>query len=82
MQSINCIDLIDNYLTVMGSNISDKKELAIKKLAIPFFKDETAVTTVECVLIAAGISVAVIVIAQGLGTQLNSTFTSGSSALK
>ena len=47
-----------------------------------FFKDETAATAIEYGLIAAGISVAIIAVVQGLGSKLNTTFASVSSALK
>ena len=46
-----------------------------------FFKDESAATAIEYGLIAAGISVAIIAVVQGLGTKLNSTFTAVQSAL-
>jgi pilus assembly protein Flp/PilA len=47
-----------------------------------FFNDERAATAIEYGLIAAGIAVAIIAVVQGLGTQLNTTFSSVSSALK
>jgi pilus assembly protein Flp/PilA len=47
-----------------------------------FLKDETAATAIEYGLIAAGISVAIIAVVQGLGTKLTSTFSSVSTALK
>jgi pilus assembly protein Flp/PilA len=46
-----------------------------------FFKDESGATAIEYGLIAAGISVAIIATVQGLGTKLNSTFTSVQNAL-
>ena len=46
-----------------------------------FLKDESGATAIEYGLIAAGISVAIIAVVQGLGTKLNSTFTAVSSAL-
>jgi pilus assembly protein Flp/PilA len=54
----------------------------MKNLISSFLKDETAATAIEYGLIAAGISVAIIAVVQGLGTKLNSTFSSVSSALK
>ena len=54
----------------------------MKNLVTSFFKDETAATAIEYGLIAAGISVAIIAVVQGLGTKLNTTFSSVSSALK
>jgi pilus assembly protein Flp/PilA len=47
-----------------------------------FFDDDRAATAIEYGLIAAGISVAIIAVVQGLGTQLNTTFSSISSSLK
>ncbi len=46
-----------------------------------FFRDESGATAIEYGLIAAGISVAIIATVQGLGTKLNSTFTSVQNAL-
>jgi pilus assembly protein Flp/PilA len=46
-----------------------------------FLKDESGATAIEYGLIAAGISVAIIAVVQGLGSKLNSTFTSVSNAL-
>ena len=54
----------------------------MKDLTLSFLKDETAGTAIEYGLIAAGISVAIIAVVQGLGTKLNATFTSISSSLK
>jgi len=47
-----------------------------------FFKNESGATAIEYGLIAAGISVAIIAAVNGLGTQLNNTFTSISTQLK
>jgi pilus assembly protein Flp/PilA len=47
-----------------------------------FLKDETAATAIEYGLIAAGISVAIIAVVQGLGSNLKGTFSSVSTALK
>ena len=47
-----------------------------------FQKDQFGATAIEYGLIAAGIAVAIIAVVTGLGTQLNTTFTSVSSALK
>jgi pilus assembly protein Flp/PilA len=54
----------------------------MKNLALSFLKDETAATAIEYGLIAAGISVAIIAVVQGLGTKLTTTFSSVSTALK
>jgi len=47
-----------------------------------FLSDDRGATAIEYGLIAAGISVAIIAVVQGLGTQLNTTFSNVSSALK
>ena len=47
-----------------------------------FLKDETAATAIEYGLIASGISIAIITVVKGLGTKLNTTFSSISSQLK
>ncbi|MFZ0776115.1 MAG: Flp family type IVb pilin [Xanthobacteraceae bacterium] len=52
------------------------------KLLSAFLKDEMAATAIEYGLIAAGISVAIIAVVQGLGTNLKTTFSSVSTALK
>jgi pilus assembly protein Flp/PilA len=46
-----------------------------------FWNDEKGATAIEYGLIAAGISVAIIATVAGLGSKLNSTFTSVSNAL-
>jgi len=46
-----------------------------------FLNDDRGATAIEYGLIAAGIAVAIIAVVVGLGTQLNSTFSSVSSSL-
>jgi pilus assembly protein Flp/PilA len=62
--------------------VRDQKEFAMTNLMSSFLKDETAATAIEYGLIAAGISVAIIAVVQGLGTNLKATFSSVSTALK
>ena len=50
-------------------------------LVAKFLKDKSGATAIEYGLIAAGISVAIIAVVQGLGSKLNSTFTSVQNAL-
>ena len=54
----------------------------MKKLFKDFIADETGATAIEYGLIAAGISLAIIAIVNGLGTRLNTRFTSINSSLK
>lgn len=51
------------------------------KILVKFVKDESGATAIEYGLIAAGISVAIIAVVNGLGTKLNTTFTSISNQL-
>jgi pilus assembly protein Flp/PilA len=53
----------------------------MKSLFSSFVADESGATAIEYGLIAAGISVAIIAVVQGLGTQLNTTFTAVTTAL-
>ena len=47
-----------------------------------FLQDESGATAIEYGLIAAGIALAIIAAVNGLGTKLNSKFTSVNSSLK
>ena len=51
-------------------------------MIVAFLKNESGATAIEYGLIAAGISVAIIAAVNGLGTKLNTTFTSVSTQLK
>ncbi len=54
----------------------------MKSLCVRFMKDDSGATAIEYGLIAAGISVAIIAVVNGLGTNLNTKFTSISTQLK
>jgi pilus assembly protein Flp/PilA len=54
----------------------------MKNLIARFVKDESGATAIEYGLIAAGISLAIIAVVNGLGTTLNAKFTSINSSLK
>ncbi len=54
----------------------------MKNLISRFVKDESGAGAVEYGLIAAGISVAIIMVVKGLGTSLNSTFNNVWAALR
>ncbi len=51
-------------------------------MIVAFLKNESGATAIEYGLIAAGISVAIIAAVNGLGTKLNTTFSSVSTQLK
>ena len=54
----------------------------MKKILARFARDENGATAIEYGLIAAGISLAIIAIVNGLGTNLNNVFTSVNNSLK
>jgi pilus assembly protein Flp/PilA len=54
----------------------------MKSLFKRFAKDESGATAIEYGLIAAGISVAIIAVVNGIGTKLNTAFTSINTQLK
>ena len=54
----------------------------MKNLIARFVKDESGATAIEYGLIAAGISLAIIAIVNGLGTNLNGKFGAINSSLK
>ncbi|MBA7476861.1 hypothetical protein ES703_48402 [subsurface metagenome] len=54
----------------------------MKNLLARFVKDESGATAIEYGLIAAGISLAIIAVVNGLGSTLNTKFTNINSSLK
>jgi len=54
----------------------------MKQIFAKFLADESGATAIEYGLIAAGISIAIIVAVNGLGTTLNNKFTSINTSLK
>jgi pilus assembly protein Flp/PilA len=54
----------------------------MKSLCVRFVKDVSAATAIEYGLIAAGISVAIIAVVNGIGTNLNAKFNTISTQLK
>ena len=54
----------------------------MKNLIARFVKDQSGATAIEYGLIAAGISLAIIAIVNGLGANLNTKFTSINNSLK
>jgi pilus assembly protein Flp/PilA len=58
------------------------KEAVLKRILSNFLSDENGATAIEYGLIAAGIALAIIAVVNGLGTTLNTQFTSINSSLK
>jgi pilus assembly protein Flp/PilA len=63
-------------------SLSENEDREMKKFALLFWKDESGATAIEYGLIAAGISIAIIVAVNGLGTNLNAKFASVNNSLK
>jgi pilus assembly protein Flp/PilA len=57
-------------------------EVRLKGLLLKFLGDENGATAIEYGLIAAGISLAIIAVVNGLGTSLSTNFSAISSSLK
>jgi len=62
--------------------ITSTAEVDLKRRFLNFLTDESGATAIEYGLIAAGISLAIIAIVNGLGTNLNTKFTDINSSLK
>lgn len=58
------------------------KMTKIKKVISEFMANESGATAIEYGLIAAGISLAIIAVVNGLGTNLNTKFTDINTSLK
>jgi len=65
-----------------NSSFTSLVHAGMMKLLTKFWADETGATAIEYGLIAAGISLAIIAVINGLGTKLNTKFTSINSSLK
>ena len=54
----------------------------MRRLIAEFLKDESGATAIEYCLIAAGISIGIVVAVGGIGTTLNDKFTSVNTSIK
>ena len=59
-----------------------QETITMKTMLKKFIADESGATAIEYGLIAAGISLAIIAVINGLGTKLNTKFTAINSSLK
>ncbi|WP_441300128.1 Flp family type IVb pilin [Bradyrhizobium sp.] len=64
------------------SHLLNTRRCALRQLVHGFLADRSAATAIEYALIAGGISIAIIVAVNSLGTTVNNLFTSVSSSLK
>ena len=54
----------------------------MRRILSKFFADQSGATAIEYALIAGGLSIAILVAVNGLGTTLNTKYSSVSTALK
>jgi len=54
----------------------------MSRLVLRFLADQSGATAIEYCLIAAGISIVIVTVVNGMGTQLNHKYTSVSGALQ
>ena len=67
---------------VVGVTIVPQKEAGLQRILWKFLSDQSGATAIEYGLIAAGIALAIIAVVNGLGSNLNTQFTSINSSLK
>jgi pilus assembly protein Flp/PilA len=60
----------------------DRSFSKMRKLLSKFLHDESGATAIEYCLIAVGISIVILVAVNGMGTTLNTSFTSVNTSLK
>jgi pilus assembly protein Flp/PilA len=58
------------------------QEAGLKRIFLKFLSDQSGATAIEYGLIAAGIALAIIAVVNGLGSNLNTMFSSINSSLK
>jgi pilus assembly protein Flp/PilA len=54
----------------------------LQRILLKFFADQSGATAIEYALIAGGIALAIIAAVQGLGSTLNTTYTTVNTSLK
>jgi pilus assembly protein Flp/PilA len=75
-------DLVHDLRTLTAYSCVTNRKPSMKNVLKKFIADESGATAIEYGLIAAGISLAIIAVVNGLGTKLNTKFTSINSSLK
>jgi pilus assembly protein Flp/PilA len=81
-QSGSAKDAVPRENPAFSSRKMFGKRRGSMRLLLNFLRDETGATAIEYGLIAAGISLAIISIINGIGTKLNTKFTAINSSLK
>jgi pilus assembly protein Flp/PilA len=58
------------------------RSFGMRRLIAEFLKDESGATAIEYCLIAAGLSIVIVIAVNGIGTSLNGTFASVNTSIK
>jgi len=66
----------------VSARTEEALEFEMRKLISKFWVDQSGATAIEYCLIAAGISIVIVVAVNGMGTTLNGTFTSVNASIK
>jgi pilus assembly protein Flp/PilA len=84
-----CLKVSESYLLNLRCAIRNfagfdrtTQEAGLKNALLKFLSDESGATAIEYGLIAAGISIAILAAVNGLGSNLNTMFSSVNSSLK
>jgi pilus assembly protein Flp/PilA len=67
---------------VLGDFSKFQRRPVLKRVILKFMSDQSGATAIEYGLIAAGIALAIIAVVNGLGTNLNTVFSTVSTSLK
>jgi pilus assembly protein Flp/PilA len=59
-----------------------RREYDMRRLLSQFLADQSGATAIEYALIAAGISIVIVTVVNGIGTQVNAKFAAVSASLK
>lgn len=59
-----------------------RQEFGVRQLMAKFFNDESGATAIEYCMIAAGLSIVIVTVVNGIGTNLSTKFTDVSTSLK
>jgi pilus assembly protein Flp/PilA len=76
--TLDCAATID----ARESHWETRQEFQMRRLIAKFLTDQSGATAIEYCLIAAGISIVIVVAVNGIGSQLNTTYGSVKSSLQ
>ena len=65
-----------------SAGIERRQEFGMRNLFVKFLNDQSGATAIEYALIAAGISIVIVAVINGIGTSMNTKYTAVSNSLK